>query len=224
MSSIKTPVAEGNLNNNAYSNMASRGLATTSQKDETESTGSRRAYAAFYGLPTDQVTKSSYARIKQTMAQSLPKKVKSSAFDYGRSRSKINSREDRLRNPHLYNAGSAIIDSESKAFKRAQKQFYLLPSASSVNSRRPVSHQSNIDQNQHLSEIRGLDPQFEKDKNMFYAGFTPVPGAPKTGRFENYKHDDEEKPATRKISSSASFKDAQRRFFGIDSKVSSILM
>lgn len=143
---------------------------------------------------------------------------------------KIRSREERLREHKLAQTGSRVLDTQAKvntsdkAFKKAQKWFYLLPSshASSKQFSRPGSHQSSFSQQQHLREITGQDDQFKKDRQMFYAGYTPKPGALGSRHFENYqeKHEEQE-PLQRKIdSSSSSFKAARKAFFAVELSVS----
>ena len=226
MHTIRVKPIEGNMNDGAYSRTSERALGSSHSHVSEQTTGSKRAYAAFYDLDPSQVTKSSYARTKGAMAQALPRQVKTSAFDYGQQRATVNSREERLRNPGLAAAGSNIaqVNTDSRSFQKAQKQFYLLPSQSSTHSNRPVSHQSNLSQKDHLQEIRGEELQFDKDQNAFYAGYTPKPEQMQNRQFENYKQNAEEKPKQRKIESSDSYRDAQRRFFGVESRVSYLFL
>lgn len=224
MHTIRIKPIEGNLSNNAYSTVATKGKVSTVTRSDLESSGSRRAYAAFYGIEPDQISKTAYARCKQALTSSLPQKVQTSAFNYGEAReNKINSREERLRNPNLASVGKTIVNTDSRTFQKATKAFYLLPSshASKVASDRPLSHQSSLNQQEHLKEIVGQDGQIEKELAMFYAGSTPKPNALGPRQFENYKYIDTEVKGQRQIeSSSSSFKAAQKRFYAIDSKVS----
>lgn len=223
MHTIRIKQIDGSLNNNAYSTVSKRVIDSSHSKGELESTGSRRAYATFYGLNPDEVSKTVYARCKQAIEQptSFPKQVKSTAFNYGQNRSKtLGSRDNGLRNKNLANAGNLVVNPESQDFKRAQRIFHMLPSQSTAQAQRPTSHQTTSDQSEQIKEILGESKPFNEQLQSFYSGYTPQtkPIAPKS--FANYKDRDEDEIQPRKIdSSSRSFASAQRRFWGIESRV-----
>ena len=83
------------------------------------------------------------------------------------------SRDYKLREHKLANAGSKVMninkgrETESQQLRRAQRAFYLLPSS---HGSRPMSHQSDFDQQHHLREITGDMDLVHKKNTDFYAG------------------------------------------------------
>ena len=186
----------------------------------------------FYGMEPDQLSKSSYAQMKQDrpkISAQLPSKVKSSAFridtglkrdpefqkhekafflqsEPGSRRSQVNSREERLRNSRLANAGGLLMqrstnETDSQRFRKAEKAFYLLPSShASHHGSRPMSNHGNVptNQNEHLREITG--------------------GNSGAVTYKPYGEPQGQAP-TRKIDSSASLRAAKKAFYCLDSQV-----
>lgn len=188
MHTIRIKPIEGNLSNHVYSVAATKGNTLKSSGREIESSGSRRAYAEFFGLDPQQLSKSSYAKCKESLTASFPQKVKTSAFNHDKQMEIKNSLLDTNINP------------DSRTFKKAEKAFYLLPSshASSVHPNRPLSNQSSLNQQDHLKEIVGQIDKFEKEREIFYAGSTPKPDALGPRQFENLKYNDPEVKGQRK--------------------------
>jgi len=214
------------MNNNAYSNLASQGQESSHSHVSGRSTGSRKNAANFYGMEPEELSKSSYARMKDSLiTNKLPQKVKTSAFridtglkqspefnknnsafyqesEPGSRRSKqMSSREESQRGSKLSHAGSQLMhtaeDTESRRIRKAERGFYWLPS----------SQASSKIGSRPLSQQNNIPNQQDQLREI-------------TRGYDNLKDKNLSKkaPAPARIESTASFKAARKEFFLLDSE------
>lgn len=188
----------------------------------------------FYGLEANDLSRSSYAKWKESLISKpliLPQSIRSGAFKSENAAKQLNSlkpNENKLRENRMAIAGGRVleqpvVDLNDPEFLRNKKKFFMLPSSHASKAASKTFEislkQVSLDQNQQLKEIIGENSQFDKDQRMFYAGFTPKEGALGSRHFLNYKDmaNDQNKRAI--DSSASSFVAAKNAFYGVEAMV-----